>query len=84
MRKGYNFKHLLEKWDEVVLRLCEEVTPHDVLCVVRDYLKIVAHDFDREGLPPDRFNKAVELLDQALAHINPTEEETQHEHATKA
>jgi hypothetical protein len=85
MRKGYNFKHLIEKWDEIVMRLCEEVTPHDVLSVVKDYLKVVAADFDKVGLDPDRFNKAVELLDQALAHINPTEEEAQqHEHATKA
>jgi hypothetical protein len=82
MRKGYNFKHLLEKWDEIVLRLCEEVTPHDVLSVVKDYLKIVAHDFDQVGLEPTRFNKAIALIEQALEHINPTDEETDNGNAT--
>jgi hypothetical protein len=83
MRKGYNFKHLLEKWDEIVLRLCEEVTPHDVLSVVRDYLKVVAHDFDRADLDSDRFSKAVAFIEQALNCIDPTDKEDTDGNATR-
>ena len=71
MRKGYNFKALIARWDEVVMQLCEEVTPHDVLTVVRGYLLLVAKDYKRAKLKTTAINKACKLIEQACKQINP-------------
>lgn len=72
-RQGYNFKALVQKWEEIVHRLCDEVTPHDVLSAVKQYLDLVQKDFEKQNLNGERFKKASDLLEQVLKLLDPEE-----------
>lgn len=73
-RSRYSFKQVLAHWEDVVHRLCDEVTPHDVLEVVKDYLELVSNDIQAFNLNNSRFNKAKELVTLAMNEINPTQD----------
>ena len=37
--KGINYRILMNNWDAVVDKICDEMTPHDVLRVIADYIQ---------------------------------------------
>lgn len=70
----YNWQHVKTHWEEVVFRLCDEVTPHDVLNEVANYIQIVVLECEKLKLNAAKFSEALQLVKQALDKINPTDE----------
>ncbi len=73
-KSRYNWTYVKTHWEEVIHRLCEEVTPHDVLNEVCDYLNNVSKDCAAVGLNNSKFLKAKQLIEEGMKQINPTQE----------
>lgn len=70
-RNRYNFKQVLLHWDDVIFRLCDEVTPHDVLEVVSKYVDMVIEDCNSANVNNVRFVQAKAAISVALNLIDP-------------
>lgn len=69
--RGINYRQMLSRWDQVILRICDECTPHDVLGVVADHLEGVVVEKGRVGLTTVGERGAIDLLREAMARITP-------------
>lgn len=68
-----NFKKLLSDWDNILIRMCDEFTTHDVLEVVSEYLNLVISDCKDYDFACDKVKKAKKLLDEAVNLLDPEE-----------
>jgi hypothetical protein len=66
-----NVRRLVKDWDNVIIKLCDEVTPHDVIEVVATYLDLIVSDCEQFDFECEKVKKAKELLNQALQLLDP-------------
>ena len=69
--RGINFRSLLNNWDSVIHKLCEEVTTYDVLTIVRNHVGLIVKDLKKNKMNSDKAEKALKHLDEALSLLNP-------------
>ena len=62
---------MLSRWDQVISRICDECTPHDVVGVVADHLSAVVREKRRLGLGARGEQMAIDLLREAMERITP-------------
>ncbi len=66
-----NHRKLLAEWDTIIMRLCEEVTTHDVLGVIDEYLGLVAGDLKRLKRDGSRVAQCRKHIQEARKAIDP-------------
>lgn len=69
--RGINFRSLLQNWDTIVHKLCEEVTTHDVLNIVRDHVKLIVCDLEKNKINSEKAKKALKHIEEALILLDP-------------
>lgn len=71
-KSKYSFNHVVAHWEEVVFRLCDEITPHDVLSQVSNYLTSAIKEAQSFKTDTSRMSRARDLVNQAMTLIDPT------------
>jgi hypothetical protein len=74
-KSKYNWQHVVTHWEEVVFRLCDELTPHDILKEVANYLESAVSECQALKFNPSKFSKALKHINKALTEIDPTDED---------
>jgi hypothetical protein len=69
--RGINYKTLTSRWKEIIEKLCEEVTPHDVLSIVADHLEKSANLSDRLSIKSTHIREALQHIQMAMKKIDP-------------
>ncbi len=72
--KGINYRILMNNWDAVVDKICDEMTPHDVLRVIADYIQRNIKESKKHKLNCDKLEKGHELIIEAMNQLNPEED----------
>lgn len=66
-----NHRKLLATWDTIIMQLCEEVTTHDVLGVIMEYISLVEADCRKNKIDSKRFKECLKHLEKARSAVNP-------------
>lgn len=66
-----SYKAITGNWEDIVLLLCDEKTPYDILNLISNYLDEVIQQCKENGIGYERFEKAKEKISQACVHLNP-------------
>ena len=53
------------------MQLCEEVTTHDVLGVIMEYISLVEADCRKNKMDSKRFKECLKHLEKARSAVNP-------------
>jgi hypothetical protein len=69
--RGINHRQLLASWDAVLWKLCDDCTPHDCLGEIKRYLESSAESASASGLSPVKTQKAIALIQKAMALVDP-------------
>ena len=69
--KGINYRVLMNNWDTIVDKICDEMTPHDVLRVVADHIKRNINDSKKHKIPFSNLEEGHKLIIEAMNKINP-------------
>jgi hypothetical protein len=69
--RGINQRELLNKWDLIIQKICEDCTPHDVLGVVVTHLNAVVKQKRSLKLSGRKEQMAIDLIKEAMEKISP-------------
>ena len=69
--KGINHRSLLQNWDTVLHKLCEECSVYDVLSIVSENLKNDLKKIKSLSLNDEKIIKAIEKISEAMMLLNP-------------
>ena len=69
--KGINYRVLMNNWDTVVEKICDEMTPHDVLRVVAKYVQQNIDESKKHNLTTSHLVEGHRKLIEAMIHLDP-------------
>lgn len=76
--RGINYRSLTQNWRPIIEKLCDEVTPHDVLDVVLEHLQTTQDICVKMSMRSDNIESAISHLKigiseikKAMKHIDP-------------
>jgi hypothetical protein len=69
--RGINYRSLLNNWEEIVEKLCDELTPHDILGVIANHLNKTADISEKMSYKSDHLREAVKKINEAMQMVNP-------------
>lgn len=69
--RGINYRSLVSNWESVIDKLCEEVTPFDVMNVVLKHVKNTAKICEDVNVPNKNLNDFIQQVEEALKLIDP-------------
>jgi hypothetical protein len=69
--RGINFQSLLKNWDLIVDKLCDEVSTHDILLVIRKNLEIKIRQYEENKFDTTKSKLALQKIDEILKLIDP-------------
>lgn len=68
--KDINYRSMLQNWDTIIDKLCDELTPYDVLGVVAKHLEVSCKMCENLGYRNDREKDALKKINEARSLIN--------------
>lgn len=71
MSRRPNYNWIMQNWQLVAMKLCEEVTSHDMLDMFISHVESSCVELDRAGISSKRRRKALEKLNEAKSLLNP-------------
>ena len=69
--RGINYRSLMANWEAILDKLCDEITPHDVLMVIVKHLQHTAEMSEKLAYKNDHIKKCIEKIEEAMALIDP-------------
>jgi hypothetical protein len=69
--RGVNYRFLISNWDQIVEKLCDEVTPHDILGIIQRHLVKTAEFSEKLSYKSDNLREAIQKIQEAMQLINP-------------
>ncbi len=69
--RGVNFQSMLKNWDSIIHKLCEEVSTHDVLEIVKNHIQLMVEEFNKNKLNSSKIEEALNHVSIALELLNP-------------
>jgi glucan phosphorylase len=69
--RGINFQSMLKNWDSIIHKLCEEVSTHDVLEIVKNHIQLMVEEFNKNKLNSSKIEEALNHVSIALELLNP-------------
>ena len=67
--RGINYRSLTQNWRPIIDKLCDEVTPHDVLDVVLEHLETTQDICVKMSMKSDNIDKAMSHLKIGISEI---------------
>lgn len=71
MARRPNYNWIMQNWQLVATKLCEEVTPHDMLGVFVTYVESSCVELESAGISSKKRRKALSKLREAMTLIDP-------------
>lgn len=69
--RGVNFQSMLKNWDSIIHKLCEEVSTHDVLEIVKNHIQLMVEEFNKNKLNSSKIEEALNHVSIDLELLNP-------------
>lgn len=69
--RGINYRVMLQNWEPILQKFCEELTPHDMLDVICQHLQHTSDLSEKMSFKNDHIKKAIEKIKEGMALIDP-------------